>query len=203
MNIVLSEETNTNHNLLSVTTDTWQAHPLRTTRTDKLLEEVTLVVEEGEAYGLNPDRHPEYRLICAPNSPYTSVPLYPAIIHELTHMIDRFDLQFIGERSPEEARQLIDSIPRGNANEAISRAFFNYWNAYIDGRLSRRGIIVETFERRLEEKLTSRKNTEYATQGEIDSLWSVWDSETQTLDGLMSLARTFPSRRHPRYRIAK
>lgn len=181
----------------------WQDHPLRTLKSDQLLETIILEVEEGEFFHLITDEHPKYRLVCAVDYPHPHVktPLESAITHELTHLIDRFDSQFIETRSPEGARQTINDLPEGNANESIRRAFFTYWNAYIDGRLERRGIVVDSLASRMEEKLASRGQHGPVSPEEPESVEKIWNTEPHTLDELITFAQRFPYRRAARYWI--
>lgn len=196
MKIVLSEQSPTDPNLLQTVTAAWQVHPLRSPAIDQLLTTVTLVVEEVEdGYGFNPDDHPKYRLMCAPSSPYVSIPPHQAILHELTHLIDRFDPKFSGARTPEQVTVLINGIPVGDANESVKRAFNAYWNAYIDGRLERRGIIVHTLEDRIDEKLGRRMQEKEVLPGERESIEGVWNQDSCTLDYLIKLAIRYPNRR--------
>lgn len=201
MIILLSKVVRTDPPLLQLTKELWTSHPLRSYQADRLLEVVTLTVEEGETYGLNPEGHPQYLLRCAPNSPYSSISSGPAITHELTHLIDRFDPVFIARRSPEEAWKTLQEIPRGNANNSVRRAFDTYWNAYIDGRLERRGIIVETIESRIDEKIGGVARKGAIVQGEEESVLKTWRSEPQTLDVLIELALRYPYRRAEKYWI--
>lgn len=108
MKIVLSKQSITETDLLQKVEEVWQEHPLRNSTIDQQLAQIIVLVEKAEEYGLNADNHPEYLLKCAPDSPYVLIPHHQVILHEFTHLIDRFNPQFTGERSPEEVKKLIN-----------------------------------------------------------------------------------------------
>jgi hypothetical protein len=201
MRIIPSELSPTNEDLLQMAIMAWEEHPLRRSAVDQRLIGITVIIEEVEDdYGLNADNHPEYRLKCAPKSLYVSIPPRQVITHEFTHLIDRFDPMFSGERNPEDVKELIDAMPKGNANESVKRAFNDYWNAYIDGRLHRQGIAVHSLADRIKDKLGQRQGEEIMP-GEKESIEEMWNRESCTLDELIQLATRYPNRRAKRYWI--
>jgi hypothetical protein len=186
---------------LAVVQLAWDSHPLRTASTDLRLADIRLVIEAGERYGLDVSNHPRFSLRIAPDSPYQDGPLAPAASHEFAHLIDRFDEAFILDKSPLEAHSIIEDLPQGNANESVKRAFFTYWNAYIDGRLERRGIHVDTLQNRMAEKLGRRGKVGTVAPEERASLERIWHTEPHTMDELIALAQAYPYRRPSQYWI--
>lgn len=81
----------------------------------------------------------------------------------------------------------------------MKRAFNVYWNAYIDGRLQRRGITVHSLDERIEEKLGQRLQEGETEIGEQESIVQVWNQELYTLDKLIQLAKRYPNRRAKKY----
>lgn len=161
MNVTSAQTDPNTRDLVKLVENVWDSHPFRRQNSDRKLENVTVEVTEGDRFGVNSNNYPNILLKVGRHPERDGVSLEAAICHELTHLIDRHDPTFIGDRSIEEAGSKINSIPEGDVNESILDAFHTYWNAYIDGRLARAGILVDTFERRLEEKLASRQGTEF------------------------------------------
>lgn len=177
--------------------DTWQVHPLRTGTIDTGVSAAVILIIPGQAYETDWGKYPVIQLTIPA---VAEKPDVPALAHELAHVIDRHDAAFTDGKSPAEVSVLIDQLPH-KVNASVRTALRIMWDTYIDGRLGRRGIVVETFDQRLDQLLSSRKNRVPIKPVEIQALQEIWEHEPKTLTDLIKTATLFPVRRPPQLRL--
>ena len=175
----------------------WREHPFRSIAIEQECASAILLIDQNDEYVTDWNEYPIIRLKIrtADNLPHSAI-----LTHELTHIIDRHDIIFSEGNSPIELSELIEKLPV-DVNELIRTAFRIMWDMYIDGRLSRRSIIVETFDQRLDEFLGSRKNRIPIDPNEKYALQTIWEKEPQTISELIGVATLFPVKRPPSFRI--
>jgi len=182
---------------LAALKEAWDAHPLRDQVDEERLGPVVLDLEQGGEFGINFDQYPRVVLHVPEELETDHRCLLATLSHELTHLIDRHDPDFAGHLSPPEITSCICELPHDpDTYQSVRHAFITYWNIYIDGRLSRRGIVVKSFPCRLYEKTgTTRWGRGLFCADEVKSVCGVWESESLSFPDLVQRARQFPYHR--------
>ncbi|HEY60027.1 MAG TPA: hypothetical protein G4N92_05010 [Anaerolineae bacterium] len=120
------------------------------------------------------------------------------IYHELTHIIDEHNFFFTAGRSVMELHKLINKLQNPNdKKEYIQRTLRVLWDAYINGRLSKHGIFVDSMNNCLE--LLTGRNHEGKKDLNIKTekyLNKVWKSSRLSIDILISIAKKIPYHRY-------
>ncbi len=116
--------------------------------------------------------------------------------HELTHVIDRHDINFTGGISPPQLSKKIEKLPHIEEEtriKSVHKPFRALWDAYIDGRLERRNIIVTSFEIRLEEIIGgNRLKKGLFEESEVNAIKNIWETEPHTFKELVEIATAYP-----------
>ena len=175
-----------------VVQEAWADHPLKTESLDSQLEGVSLVVTPGDKTEAQWSEYPTVRILIDCREPEVVERLQTAFYHELTHIIDRHDAIFMGDRSPEDLSEELDSL---RATEPLVKyTVVAYWNMYIDGRLSRYAKNPYTLDERVAEFFGTRPLCD-ARPGEMEALQGIWDAEELSFDDVLSRARKFPKKK--------
>jgi hypothetical protein len=187
-----SENKFTEHGILELVEGAWKAHPLLMPRVTIAVKNVELVLTPFEEFGVQWDQYPTLSLLLPIRIESTSENITAIITHELTHIIDRHDSEFVGKLSPLEITYEIESL-HVERLKSEKRAFHTFWNAYINGRLKRREIFVDTFENSLREKFGDIRIRKGLTdERERRALQHVWETEPLTFQELVSYAKEYP-----------
>lgn len=185
---------------LKIARAVWKAHPMRNGEVDKTLEQVSVVLQPSSHFGLNTSNDPIFRIGIPEPDEFDTPNLSSALTHELTHIIDRHDLRFTGSQSSKEIDAELGKLP-DKKFASVLWAFNSFWNAYIDGRLERRGMAAYSMHDRLAEKIGgSRLSTGWYEGHEVAALSRIWCNEPHTFSELTILAWIFPYYRIPKYR---
>ena len=178
----------------------WEAHPLRRGELDKTLAQVSVVLHPASHFSLDTSNDPVVRMGIPESDEESTSKLSGVLTHELAHIIDRHDPHFTEGLSSKEFDAELERFP-DKKFASVLVAFDCFWNAYIDGRLERRGIVVRSLHDRFQEKMgTSRIWTRRYEGHEVAALSRAWWNEPHTFSGLSVLAWIFPYYRAPEYR---
>ena len=170
----------------------WEIHPLRSPSIDKTLSSIPIYVMPYEKYGVNWQDYPIVKLLLPIDTLENTDQRKANISHELTHIIDRHDEKFSGGITPIEMEQKINNL-RDEDYLSVKMAFHALWNAYIDGRLERRNIMVDSLIKRIEDKIGSyRMRHKMYENEEVEAVRKIWSTEPHTFHELVTLANEFP-----------
>ncbi len=179
----------------------WANHSLRDNDIDEALDQVTILLQPSSKIGLAIVEYPLYSL-GIPDSEARADPVFTAALtHELTLLIDRHDRHFTGGLLSEMIDRAIEDLPVRRF-ASVPRSLRCFWSAYIDGRLERRGIKVQSLNVRFEEKIGwTRLFTGRYGGHEVAALSKVRRTEPHTFVELSLLAWIFPYYWAPEYRV--
>ncbi len=192
MRITVAADLLSGKEILSATRTVWEEHPLRRGVVDKALEEITVVVQPARFLELDTSSDPEFGIGVPEGDAIAGPQLSSELAHQLTHIIDRHDVRFTGGRSSNQIDAELEQLPN-KRYASVQAACHSFWNAYIDGRLERRGIQVHSLHDSFEEKIgTSRLSAGRYEGHEVAALSRAWRNEPHTFSELTLLAWVFP-----------
>jgi hypothetical protein len=178
----------------------WAGHPLRSTDIDDVIDQVTVILAPSSDFGLELVEGEHYSLGIPESEELSDSEQIARLAHELTLLIDRHDPHFTGGLLSEGIDTALKHLPV-RRYASVQKSLRCFWDAYIDGRLERRGLQVHSLNERFEEKIGSTRLLTGRYEGhEVAALSKVRQTEPHTFEGLSLLAWIFPYYRAPEYR---
>lgn len=107
---------------------------------------------------------------------------YKHMCHELTHLIDRLDSSF---GITDDKEQYAQHISQG----LLPPIYMDLWNLYINGRLERKGIKVESFEEFKRKRFGRRLCLGLINDTALEPYGVAFDSDRLTFDDIISLTK--------------
>jgi hypothetical protein len=125
---------------------------LRDADVDEALDRVTILFQPSSNFGLEIAEYPLYSLGIPDSEKRSDPERMAALTHELTLLIDRHDHHFTGDLLSEGIDNAMKNL-RVRRFASARRSLRCFWNAYINGRLERRGKAIHGLNDRFEEKI--------------------------------------------------
>ena len=179
----------TGQDVEKVLREAWADHPLRHETVDSQLEDVSLTLAAADNTIAQWSEYPTVRILVDCGDPEVAERLRTTLYHELTHIIDRHNPRFMGDRSPQDLSGEMDELFA--TDQFLAHTVVAYWNMYIDGRLSRYAKNPYTLDERVAEFFGTRPLSD-ARPGEMEALRGIWPAEELSFDDVLCLAREFP-----------